>query len=214
MWRVKLLRFHQCIKIDGEVHIADAQYCLQVLVLLGERQKTWSCWCNANGIRLNSRVHRYNLSNSEIIFTAWQCKQGYLSRGTLSRKNDSSCVFVNAYPRFEDDCISKISSDLVRVWCAVLQKNKTFCGFSTSDVGLYFVQSGVGLRVTRRKQLKMCGISLKKLAVEPMKLSLKTPYVIVHVTCKLITPRTWFEQGSVWNYIQSCHLALFKICWV
>ncbi len=47
MWRVKLLRFHQCIKIDGEVHIADAQYCLQVL--LGERQKTWSCWCNANG---------------------------------------------------------------------------------------------------------------------------------------------------------------------
>ena len=59
MWRVKLLRFPQCIKIDVDVHIADAQYFLQVL--LGERQKTWSCWCNvtvAYFIRLNSRMHR------------------------------------------------------------------------------------------------------------------------------------------------------------
>ena len=26
-----MLRFHQCIKIDDDVHLVDAQYCLQVL---------------------------------------------------------------------------------------------------------------------------------------------------------------------------------------
>ena len=45
------------------------------------------------------------------------------------------------------------------------------------------MQSGVGLLVARQKQLKLCGISLKKLAVEPTALSLKTAHVIVHVTC-------------------------------
>ena len=64
----------------------------------------------------------------------------------------------------------------------------SFCGFSMSDVGLYLVQSGV--RVARRKELKMCCVSLKKLPVEPTKLSLKTANVIVHVTCKLVTPQT------------------------
>ena len=32
-----MLCFHQCIKIDGDVHIADAQYGLQVL--LSERRR-------------------------------------------------------------------------------------------------------------------------------------------------------------------------------
>ena len=128
-------------------------------------------------------MHRYTLSNSDVIFTVWQCKQGYLSNG--------SCVFVKAYSRFEEDCISKISSYLTRVgpmMRCVSQKQNSFCGFSTSDVGLNLVQSGV--RVARQKQLKVCGISLKKLAVEPITLSLKTAHVIVHVTCKLITSRT------------------------
>ena len=39
------------------------------------------------------------------------------------------------------------------------------------------MQSGV--RVERQKQLKLCGISVKKLAVEPTTLSLKTAHVIV-----------------------------------
>ena len=34
---VEIARFHQCITIDGDVHIADAQCCLQVL--LSERRR-------------------------------------------------------------------------------------------------------------------------------------------------------------------------------
>ena len=37
VWRVKLLRFHQCINIDSNVHIADAQYCPNVLLNVRRR---------------------------------------------------------------------------------------------------------------------------------------------------------------------------------
>ena len=48
--------------------------------------------------------------------------------------SNGSCVFGQAYTRFEEDCISKISSDLTRVGpmmgCAVLHTNKTLSAVS------------------------------------------------------------------------------------
>ena len=79
--RVKLLRFHQCIKIDGDVHniiIADAQYCLQVL--LSERRRLGPVGVTLTLLHPTEqpRAPIGTLSNSGVIFTVWQCKQGYL----------------------------------------------------------------------------------------------------------------------------------------
>ena len=112
-------------------------------------------------IRLNSCSHRYELPNSDVIFSAWRCKQGYLSLGTLSRYNGCSCVFLNADSRFDDDCISMSSScrssgavststsnGLAKMeydaLCFLKSQKRllnSFCSFSTSDA--YLVQSGV-----------------------------------------------------------------------
>ena len=91
------------------------------------------CWCNAKrySIRLNSRVHRYTLSNSDVIFTVWQCKQG-------------SCVFVKAYSTLKVRRGLHIEDfqrpDTSRPYDALcFTKENSFCGFSTIDVGLALV---------------------------------------------------------------------------
>ena len=114
-------------------------------------QKTWSCWCNANGTSsdLNIRVHRYKLSNSDITFTA---------RILVTRHDVAEERFKL---RFHEGLFKMIASRrLPATWHeygALCFTKHSFCGFSTSNVGLCLVQSGVGLRVARRKQLKMCG---------------------------------------------------------
>ena len=47
MWWVKLLRFHQCIKIDGDVH--NCRCAILPASAPQWAQKSWSCWCNTNG---------------------------------------------------------------------------------------------------------------------------------------------------------------------
>ena len=44
---VKLLQFHKCIKIDGDVY--NCRCAILPASASQWAQKTWSCWCNANG---------------------------------------------------------------------------------------------------------------------------------------------------------------------
>ena len=148
MWRVKLLRFHKCINIDG-----DVQYCLKVL--LSECRRLGHV-----GVTLTVGTSSYwtatcTDTSCQTVMSSSPVTRHGVAEERFKLRFHESLFKVRRWFHLED--FQRLGTSMMR--CAS-QKN-SFCGFSTSDVGLYLMQSRV--RVARRKQHKMCGIYPKKL---------------------------------------------------
>ena len=130
-------------------------------------QKTWSCWCNTNGTS----------SEWTAACTVTSCQTGtsYSQHGDVNKDtcHTARCRGRTIQVAFSWRPIQGSKMIASRRFPATwheydvlwFTKIKLFLWFIHD---IYLVQSGV--RAARRKQLKMCGISLKKFAVEPTKL--------------------------------------------
>ena len=192
MWWVKLLRFHQCIKIDGDVY--NCRCAILPASSPQWAQKSWSCWCNANGTP----------SEWTAACTDTRCQ----TVASSSQYGNVNKILVKRKLRFREGLFK-------------VRRGSHLEDFQRPDTSrpydaLCFTKIKLFLRFLhewcRRKFGAVWGTRRATKATQavqyfPQEVSCGTSYAFARnstrdCTChiKLITPRTWFEHGSVWNY--------------